>query len=187
MKADASTGAPAIAIRRAQRKDLDAVAAIERESFSLPWSRASFANLLVSAEVEFLVACDGGDGSAGAGAEDEGGRGGGGGRVVGYAVLYVVGEQSELANLAVARGGRRRGVGRLLLRDVVERARARSASAMFLEVRESNLAAQGLYASLEFHAIGRRRRYYSRPIEDALVLRLELGAPAAAGPVGPTG
>ncbi len=178
MKADASTGAPAIAIRRAQPKDLDAVAAIERESFSLPWSRASFANLLLSAEVEFSVACEGDDG----GVDVSGGGGGGAGRVVGYTVLYMVAEQSELANLAVSRGMRRRGVGRLLLRDVVERARARSAIAMFLEVRESNLAAQGLYGSLEFHAIGRRRRYYSHPIEDALVLRLELGAPAA-GPV----
>jgi [ribosomal protein S18]-alanine N-acetyltransferase len=156
MTADALQLQASISIRPAESRDVDAVAAIERESFTLPWSRRSFVDLVRSHQGVFLVATDPG------------------GAVVGYAVLLVAGSESELTNVAVATVARGRGIGRLLLDAIVLRAQQRRASSMFLEVRESNLAAQALYASKGFRAVARRRRYYSQPVEDALVLRLDL-------------
>ena len=56
----------------------------------------------------------------------------------------------------------------------LEAARARGVEAVYLEVRESNAAAQRMYAHRGFSRVGRRRRYYRRPEEDALILRLVL-------------
>lgn len=151
-----------VSIRPATLADVDAVAAIEAVSFSAPWSRRSFADLVDSRVVDFLVA------------EVESG-------IAGYAVVYHGGEHCELANLAVAAAHRRRGVGRLLLETAMARAAAKGAREMFLEVRASNEGAQQLYASEGFRPVSRRRAYYSAPVEDALVLRAELRAePAAA-------
>jgi ribosomal-protein-alanine N-acetyltransferase len=49
-------------------------------------------------------------------------------------------------------------------------------AAVFLEVRESNLPAQRLYEAIGFREVGRRRRYYQRPVEDAVVLRAAISA-----------
>ena len=136
--------------------DVDAVWAIERGSFSDPWSRGSFAALLGDARSVFAVAEAAGGG------------------VAGYAVAFFVVDQAELANLAVAPSARRRGVGALLLDHTIARGAARGVGEMFLEVRESNAAARGLYASRGFVEVGRRRGYYRRPVEDALVLRLDV-------------
>ena len=153
------------AIRRATPADLDAIVAIERLSFSDAWSRASFAELLDRPEVYFVAAID--DGAA-AGAP----------ALVGYAVaLFIVGE-GEVANVAVHPHARGRGIGARLLDDVLREGRERGVAAVFLEVRESNAAARGLYVSRGFRQVGRRRGYYRRPQEDALVLRWDGGSPA---------
>jgi ribosomal-protein-alanine N-acetyltransferase len=95
--------------------------------------------------------------------------------VLGYAVLYVVADQAELANLAVAPAVRGRGVGRALLESVVALARELGVRELFLEVRESNSVAQRLYRSVGFAPIALRRGYYESPVEDALVMVLHLG------------
>lgn len=148
---------PELVIRPAAPADVDAVADIEAATFSSPWSRRSFLDLVDIPVVDFVVA-DAGD------------------AIAGYAIAYGAGEQSELANLAVAERYRRGGVGRRLLEDVMARAAARGARAMFLEVRVSNRGAQELYARYGFLAISRRRGYYDKPVEDALVLRADLRA-----------
>ncbi|MDQ3523203.1 MAG: ribosomal protein S18-alanine N-acetyltransferase, partial [Gemmatimonadota bacterium] len=84
-------------------------------------------------------------------------------------------DEAELGNVAVAPEARACGVADTLVRAVLERIRQRGARACFLEVRESNLAAQRLYRRRGFEVVGRRRAYYSRPVEDALVMRLQLG------------
>ena len=152
------TGA-AIFVRRASSADLDAVVAIERAAFSDPWSRGSFASLLSDPRVFFVVGVD---------------PAGGGGAVAGYAVAFFVVDEAELANLAAAPHVRRRGIGGLLLDAVIREAGRRGTRELFLEVRESNAAARALYASRGFAEVGRRRGYYRRPVEDALVLRLGL-------------
>ena len=148
----------AIEIRPAQERDLDDVAAIERSVFNDPWSRRSFADLVDSRQVLFLVA----ESDAGA--------------VVGYAIVLVSGVESELANLAVTRLVQKQGLGRRLLNEAMDAARERGCAEMFLEVRASNAAAIALYSTAGFEAVGRRVRYYARPIEDAIVMRRGLRA-----------
>ena len=84
------------------------------------------------------------------------------------------GVECELANLAIARLLQRRGLGAQLLEEAMARARAKGCREMFLEVRESNTAGMHLYSSAGFQAVGRRARYYARPIEDAIVMKAAL-------------
>ena len=92
-----------------------------------------------------------------------------GGSVLGYIVLAHVVDEAEIANLAVAPEWRGRGVGALLVDDAVAAAMEGGARVLYLEVRESNAAAQALYRSRGFVVVGRRHRYYRNPVEDALL------------------
>ncbi len=135
--------------------DLDRVMEIELASFSTPWSRGSFHNLLGRRDADLWVA------------EFQG-------NLIGYAVVWYIGYEGELGNLAVSPACRRRGLGRLLLDRALERARQRGVEKVFLEVRVSNRPAQQLYERRGFVRAGVRRRYYREPVEDALVLSIDL-------------
>lgn len=159
---------PRSLVRKAEVGDVERICAIERSSFSQPWSRAEFAALLDAARVSFVVLPGGAD------------------EVLGYAIVYHAGEAADLANIAIAPEARGRGLGRRLLMAAIEDARVRGVQELFLEVRESNHVARQLYESAGFAAVARRRRYYEQPVEDALVLRRQLGAtPARVSAVGP--
>jgi [ribosomal protein S18]-alanine N-acetyltransferase len=145
----------AVSLRRAQAADLDAIVAIERASFTdPPWSRDSFLALIDSPRAYFTVACE-------PPADD----------VIGYVVAWFVADEAEIANLAVAPDRRGRGVGSRLLDAALTEAQLAGAVVVHLEVRDSNAAARALYGSRGFEAVGRRRRYYRDPVEDALLLR----------------
>lgn len=144
-----------LTVRVAAPADLPRVSVIERASFSDPWTRGMFAAHLAAESDTFLVADD--DGT-----------------VVGYALVRVASDEAELLNIAVAPERRGTGIGARLLDAGITAARALGASEMWLEVRESNVPAQSLYASRGFAAVGRRKRYYELPREDALVLRAPL-------------
>lgn len=144
--------APAVELRELTRDDLPAVLAIERSSFSMPWRQSTFESLLARGDTDLIAAVLDGE-------------------LLGYAVAWTILDQAELGNVAVSGPARRIGVGRLLVRAALERVRARGATECFLEVRESNRPAQALYRECGFRAVGRRRRYYSTPPEDALVMR----------------
>lgn len=144
-----------VTIRPAHESDLDDVAAIERAVFADPWSRRSFVDLVDARQVLFLVASDGR-------------------AVVGYAVVLLSGVESELANLAVSRIVQRHGLGRRILAEAVRQVKARGGEEMYLEVRASNEAAIQLYKSEGFEAVGRRARYYARPVEDAILMKAQL-------------
>ena len=96
------------------------------------------------------------------------------GAILGYSVAWTVGDESEIANLAVSEHARGGGVGGLLLDEALRAVTAGGARSAYLEVRESNVAGQHLYASRRFEVVGRRRAYYDHPLEDALVLRRSL-------------
>ena len=155
-----AVGRAPLRLRRVTRDDVDAIAAIERASFADPWTRESFAQLAGRADVCFRVA------------EIDG-------EVAGYLVAWFVADEGELANIAVAPGARGRGVGAALLDELLATAAAHGVEAVFLEVRESNAVARALYAARGFEEVGRRRGYYRRPVEDALVLRRTVGGPTA--------
>ncbi len=111
----------------------------------------------IAAGVPFLVAVAGAD-------------------VAGYAIAHVAADEGEILNLGVAAAHRRRGVGRRLVQAMVATLAARGAAAVYLEVRESNAAARGLYQELGFREVGRRSRYYRQPVEDAILLRAAISA-----------
>lgn len=142
-------------IRPAGPTDATAIAALERRCFSDPWSERSFREALDASSTFVLVAEDAGD------------------AIAGYFVGHVAAGSAEVLNLAVAPEARRRGLGRELLEAGLLELAGRGAEEVFLEVRESNLAAQALYRSYGFREVGRRRDYYTRPRESALVLRLD--------------
>lgn len=156
-------------IREATREDLAAVIAIERASFSDPWSRESFETSLTLERFRFLVAVWGGQGAASERASS------GATRLAGYVIALLLGIEGEVANLAVDPAMRGQGIGSRLLDEVLERARSDGVRAFYLEVRESNDAARRLYNSRSFVLVGRRRGYYQKPAEDALVLKRDLG------------
>jgi [ribosomal protein S18]-alanine N-acetyltransferase len=138
----------------ASRGHIPEVAAIEQACFSDPWSEASFRQALENAGVFFRVATEGA-----------------GGRVVGYVVAWFAADEGEIANVAVAPSARGRGIGGLLVDASISAAADHGAQALYLDVRESNARARALYDSRGFVEVGRRRRYYRRPSEDAIVLR----------------
>jgi ribosomal-protein-alanine N-acetyltransferase len=145
-----------VTITGATRVDLDAVLALEVTAFADPWARQAFEAALEERHARFRVAHD----------EDD--------ALLGYVVAWFVLDEGEIANLAVAPAARRRGIGHALLEAVISEAREARVSRLFLEVRESNSAARALYESRGFAAIARRSRYYRKPVEDAIVLRLDL-------------
>lgn len=92
------------------------------------------------------------------------------GSVVGFIVLRAAGGEAEILNLAVMVGQRRQGFARQLITHALEETAKAGSARVFLEVRESNREAILLYTACGFEQLGRRSRYYSHPVEDALVL-----------------
>jgi [ribosomal protein S18]-alanine N-acetyltransferase len=144
-----------VSLRAMTAADLPAVLAIEYESYSVPWSESTFRGLLRRRDAEMILA------------EADG-------RVIGYAIFWTVLDQSELGNVAVTPAWRRRGIGEVLVAEVIRRAEGQGVREVFLEVRPSNENARRLYERFGFSQVGRRRNYYQAPVEDALVLRRPL-------------
>ena len=143
-----------------RREDLAEVMAIEVASFALPWTEEMFANELVRGTLsELLVAR-----LASAGDPPPLG---------GYICVWVVTDELHINNLAVNPRWRRRGIAAALLECALTRGRDSGARAAYLEVRVSNGAAQGLYRRFHFAPVGVRTRYYTHPVEDALIMRRE--------------
>lgn len=162
--AASAPGAPSPArLRLMTAADLDAVLALELELFGEEaWSRPMLEGELAQqpASRHYLVAEDAGV-------------------IVGYAGLLAAGAQADVATIAVTASSQGRGTGAALLAALLDEARRRGCTEVFLEVRVDNLRAQRLYRSRGFVQVGLRRGYYQPSGADALVMRLDL---AAAGP-----
>ncbi|MCE5203047.1 MAG: tRNA (adenosine(37)-N6)-threonylcarbamoyltransferase complex transferase subunit TsaD [Coriobacteriales bacterium] len=138
-------------VRRMDVADIPAVLAIERASFADPWTEALLRDELGRDDRVWLVAADAG-------------------RVVGFGGVMVVGADAHLMDLAVTPEERARGTGRTILWSLAEAAVKMGAERMTLEVAPSNTEALGLYRSSGFDIAGRRRGYYPKTGEDALVM-----------------
>lgn len=136
-----------------QRQQLSALAQIERMCFSHPWNEAQLAEEL--GQGIFLVCVDNA-------------------RVLGYIGCQTVLDEGAVTNVAVHPDARRRGVGKMLLRALLEHARAKQIHTIFLEVRPSNTAARQLYQNFGFYQVGIRPHFYQNPTEDALLLQCVL-------------
>lgn len=88
----------------------------------------------------------------------------------GYVFFRHCPPESELLHLAVAPEWRRQGIGRMLLRQGLLLLSGQGCTVCYLEVRSSNTAARQLYALAGFVETGRRKHYYSQPVEDALLM-----------------
>ena len=147
---------PGILVRRMRDGDVERVAEIESFAFSTPWEATTFRLLLDRPGAVLLVLEVPPD------------------RVAGYAVLWCIQDQGELANIAVIPEFRNRQLGAYLLDRVLDEARDRTVESLYLEVRVSNFRARSMYASRGFEEIGVRRDYYEKPREDARILMKRL-------------
>jgi ribosomal-protein-alanine N-acetyltransferase len=153
-----SQSVPDLVIDPMRKADLPEVLGIEVASFSLPWTEEMFdSELSQDTLAEVLVAR-----LPAAGTSPP---------VVGYICVWVVTDELHINNLAVHARWRKRGIARELLHAAMRHGRERGARAAYLEVRASNLAALALYRQARFEAIGVRPRYYTHPVEDAVVMR----------------
>ena len=144
-----------VVIRRMRREDLDAVTAIERDTFTIPWSRESFRQELErNVAARYLVA------------ETDG-------RIIGYAGAWVILDESHITNIAVAEDYRGRGIGKQLTQSLLQYLSNLGACYATLEVRVSNERAQNLYRGLGFVTVGKRKRYYEDNGEDAFLMVCE--------------
>ncbi len=138
-------------VRKAAAADIPAVAALERSEFPDGADEGMLARLLAVDGAVILIAEEEGD-------------------LLGYVWARFVLDEGDIGNVAVAPDFRRRGVGAALLRALLEEAARRQAAVVQLEVRESNLAARRLYEKNGFETVGKRKNYYEKPAEDAILM-----------------
>ncbi|MCD8149442.1 MAG: ribosomal protein S18-alanine N-acetyltransferase [Clostridiales bacterium] len=151
-------------IRPMYCEDVPAVAALERAVFSEPWSEEGFVSALAQDGSVFLVAVSAGSKQESIASE----------KMIGYCGLYVSVDEGDITNVAVASQHRRGGVGTALIEEVKVVAGQHGVKQIFLEVRESNRAAQSLYLGAGFEFCGRRKNFYRKPTEDALLMTCRL-------------
>ena len=141
-------------IRRMLIEDAPAIAELEKQCFSDPWSEKSIASEAVNPLSYWLVA------------EIDG-------KVAGYVGSQMVLDAADMMNIAVSPLYRRQGIGQALANALTDHLQRNGVIALLLEVRVSNAQAIALYQKLGFEQVGRRPYYYYAPVEDALILRKE--------------
>jgi ribosomal-protein-alanine acetyltransferase len=142
-----------VTIRLATRADIPSLMALERESpTAAHWSKDQYEEAFSSAAPRRVILV----------ADDQNG-------LRGFVAGRVLDKEWELENVVVAGTERSRGLGTDLVRGFLHLATSAGGENVFLEVRESNLAARGLYEKLGFVETGRRRVYYREPEEDAIL------------------
>jgi ribosomal-protein-alanine N-acetyltransferase len=137
--------------------DIDAVAALEVESFANPWPREQLVWELRNSDVTRIFVVRDAD------------------VIVAFCLCWVIFDELHINTLAVAPDRRRGGVATLLMQHVLAEAAKEGARKATLEVRASNQAALALYERLGFRVTARRPGYYTNPQEDALILWLHGG------------
>jgi len=131
---------------------LDAVYEIEKNSFSIPWSKNMIRKEITdNKHAIYKVALY----------EN---------KIVGYAGMWHVVNEGQITNIAVDQAFRRIGIGALLVEALVAEAQEKEMIGLTLEVRVSNKAAQKLYFKYGFKAEGLRKRYYADTGEDAVIM-----------------
>ena len=142
----------AVIVRDAGAEQLSAIEDLEQLCFSLPWTLEQLKSQLPDDRHEFLVALDDA------------------GTLLGYVGMMHILDEGYISNVAVSPEARRQGIGRLLIRTLLDRAEKLERSFVTLEVRESNAPAIALYSGFGFLPVGRRKKYYERPAEDAILM-----------------
>jgi ribosomal-protein-alanine acetyltransferase len=139
-------------VRRYQTGDSEAVSEICRHSpEAAQWPKETYEQAHSSAQILLIAELNG--------------------QICGFLVARIAGDEAEILNAAVDTARRRQGVGTALLEAAVTTVQARGAKNVYLEVRESNSAAISFYGQHGFEKTGERHQYYSRPTENAVVMK----------------
>lgn len=142
-----------ITISEMQKIHIQEVADIEKEAFSIPWSKKAFEESMQYEHALFLVAKD----------EEKN-------KIIGYVGLYKVFNQGDITNIAVLKEYQGRGIGKMLMNAIIKKAKEREIDDIMLEVRESNQKAITLYEKTGFASAGIRKNFYEKPVENAIVM-----------------
>jgi ribosomal-protein-alanine N-acetyltransferase len=138
-----------------QPSDITEILEIERISFTTPWSELAFLNEMYDphsiAKVAVLK-----------------------NNITGYICVKQISDEGHILNLAVHPDFRRHGIATVLVGEVLDELREKGCKYLYLEVRVSNLAARKFYERFGFKVVGVRRKYYTSPEEDAVVMMLVL-------------
>ncbi len=143
--------------------DLDEIMAIERASFSHPWTEGMVLSELFDNPFAYSTVVRERDES----------------EIIAYLFVRVVLDELHLMDLAVHSAWRKKGIAETLIQHVFATLDKQGLEKVILEVRASNLPAQGLYRKLGFYQVGERRKYYSHPTENALLFQMDIGANSA--------
>lgn len=144
-------------IRKMTSEDVPAVAALERSCFSEPWTENVYLQTLANENALYLLA------------ENEDGE------LAGTCGLLDILGEGDISNVAVAKPFRRQKVAERMMAELLGRGKERGIMAFTLEVRASNEAAIRLYEKFGFVCEGRRKKFYKKPEEDALILWYRTG------------
>lgn len=168
---------PSVIVRPMRFTDIEQVVAIDRVSFSTPWSPNAYRFELTNRDTSHLVVLE-----LAARPHTVTGhwrwllrpliRRISAGQVIGYGGCWLMAGEAHISTIAVGPDYRGQGLGELLLASMLKRAIQLHAEYSVLEVRESNATAQALYRKYEYRVVGRRRHYYRNDGEDALLMEL---------------
>ena len=140
---------------RVQKEHLAAIAVLEKSVFHAPWSEEALALLTTDTAFGFVVM------------KEE--------NALCYGGMLTVLDEGQITNIATHEGARRQGHASRVVEALLLEARARGLVEVTLEVRESNAAAIALYERHGFVTVGKRPRFYTKPVEAALVMSCALG------------
>ena len=146
----------AVEIRKMEERDIPPIVSIEKKSFLSPWPFEELSTRFKVSNNHYLVA-----------KEEE--------AVLGYVECEIVADECRITRLAVDPLYRGKGIGKRLVRAVLDSAEEWNINNFLLEVRASNIISQNLYKGLGFKEVGKRKRYYSDTGEDALIMEKKIG------------
>ena len=142
---------PTITFRKMTAEDAEQVAEIDFKSFSVPWKMTDYWRYAQEKNIEAVV-----------GEMDK--------KIVAYAAAFVSFDEAEVFKIAVEPELRGLGFGTKIFSALIEVCKKRGANKITLEVRPSNIAAVKMYESFGLRSVGRRKNYYTNPVEDALIM-----------------
>ena len=139
-----------IEIALAKKEHLSLIASLERATFSSPWSEKSLEFFLEELNFCVVLLNDG--------------------ELASYCTVSTVLDEAQIINVATDIRFKRLGFAESVLKAVFDECVRRSITSISLEVRESNESAIALYKKLGFEVLGKRKNFYTEPIENALVM-----------------
>ncbi len=140
-------------VERMGENHISAIAEIEKECFSSPWSEDGIRSELTNESAYFFAATQDGV-------------------VLGYGGMHITLDEGYIANIAVRDNARKKGIGSAVLTVLINTAKEKGCSFLSLEVRKSNTPAIALYEKFGFENVGERKNFYTAPTENAIIMTL---------------